>query len=52
MNYTTITNTVTYINKGNRIIKLEKYCPICNNLFCLERYKEDIYSEQEDEDII
>lgn len=53
MKYTSQTdNTITYINKGNTVIKLEKDCPMCNRLFCLDAPEEDIYSEQDGEDII
>ena len=52
MHYTKSINTVTYINKDNKIIKLEKDCPICNNIFNLDDYGEDIYEEQDGEDIL
>jgi hypothetical protein len=49
--YTAQENTITYINIDNKIIKLEKHCPICNNLFNWDNPEEDIYSNEDGEPI-
>jgi len=48
--FTAQENTITYINIGNRLVKIEKYCPICNNLFNWDS-TEDTYSEEDGETI-
>jgi hypothetical protein len=50
--YTSQENTISYININNKIIKIDRYCPICNNLFNLDNIKEDIYSDEDGESII